>query len=109
LLPSATPDLILYVTAKDIRDGAPGDCSFCPIARAFERAIKRVMKLTPDHVTVIHGLVAHVEADSTRGWTNYWWEGSAALHKFIHNVDRELPVKPGKYRVKGITTKSGSF
>lgn len=27
------------VTQEDLEQGTPGDCSYCPVARAFERAL----------------------------------------------------------------------
>lgn len=100
-----TPPLTLYATAKDIREGVPVSAGECAIARAMTRAIIRVMKVEPHHVTISAGLVAHIPEGM--GWVNHWWSGSTALREWISDFDQGRPVKPATFRITPSPTCDG--
>jgi hypothetical protein len=101
-----TPDLRIYVTAKDIREGQARDPEACLVSRATARAIKRVMKIIPETVTVIENVTAHIHGVGHDEVCTYkcllhWWVTSGAVSRYIGDFDRGLPVKPASFILKG--------
>jgi hypothetical protein len=109
-----SPDLRIYITAKDIREGEPRSAIFCAVGRAVRRAIKRVMKLDIIDVTVVarHSpsrtlgvlvaeIMALVRLDNGE-FDRLWWKGSKALSDWIFVYDLDTrPSKPASFVIKG--------
>lgn len=72
--------LVLDVTAEDIREGVPGDCDRCPLARAARRQFPGF----------------HIGTDFC-GLAGRWWRNAPDTQSFIQRFDRGFVVKPGQY------------
>ena len=92
--------LVVYVTAKDIRDGVQGDPNRCPIARATRRAVLRLSPHLSDsqvETTVLINVEAYVYGKA-KLIDDRFWHASNAVREWIagFDLDRDY-VKPARF------------
>jgi hypothetical protein len=83
---------LIYVTAKDIKNGVICDPHSCPIANALMRTFK------PVRVCVITGVSISVDKDSPFNYTKFGELPIKAL-QWRRDFDCKRPVKPFKFKL----------